>query len=57
MIWFSARAGIETSLAYTALFLALTAAGVALSWAFLARMGSSPVAPRESPALAGGHER
>jgi hypothetical protein len=56
MIWFSARAGIETPLAYTALFLALTAAGVALSWALLARMGSSPVAPRESPAMAGGHK-
>ena len=57
MIWFSARAGIETPLAYTALFLALTVAGVALCWAFLTRMGSSPVAPRESPAMAGGHER
>jgi hypothetical protein len=57
MIWFSARAGIETPPAYTALFLTLTVAGVALSWAFLARMGSSPVAPRESPARAGGHER
>jgi hypothetical protein len=56
MIWFSARAGIETPLAYTALFLALTVAGVVLSWAFLTRMGSSPVAPRESPAMAGGHE-
>ena len=35
MIWFSARAGIETPLAYTALFLALTVAGIVLSWAFL----------------------
>jgi len=57
MIWFSARAGIETPLAYTALFLALTAAGVALSWAFLTRMGSISGAPRESLAMAGGHER
>lgn len=57
MIWFSARAGIETPLAYTAFFLALTAAGVALSWAFLTRMGSISGAPRESLAMAGGHER
>jgi hypothetical protein len=40
MIWFSARAGIETPLAYTTLFLALTVAGIALSWVFLARIDS-----------------
>ena len=35
MIWFSARAGIATPPAYTALFLALTVAGLASSWVFL----------------------
>jgi hypothetical protein len=57
MIWFSARQGLGTPPAYTAFFVALTIAGLALTWAFLTRMGSRPVAPRESPAMAGGHER
>ena len=39
MIWFSARQGIPTPAAYSAFFLALTGAGLALSWAFLARIG------------------
>ena len=57
MIWFSARAGIETPLAYTALFLALTVAGVVLSWRFLAPIDSRFPATHESVVSMGGHER
>jgi hypothetical protein len=40
MIWFSARQGFGSPPAYTAFFVALTLAGVALSWVFLARIDS-----------------
>lgn len=58
MIWFSARQRFGTPPAYTALFVGLTLAGVALSWGFLGRIDSRPPATHEPNALAmGGHER
>ncbi|HET9708509.1 MAG TPA: hypothetical protein VFP39_09405 [Gemmatimonadales bacterium] len=58
MIWFSARQGFGSPLAYTAFFVALTLAGVALSWAFLAGIDSRPPATRESDVRTmGGYER
>jgi hypothetical protein len=58
MIWFSARQGIGTPPAYTALFVALTLAGVALSWRFLARIDARSPAPHASAVpTTGGHER
>ena len=39
MIWFSAQEGIASPLPYTALFVALTAAGAVLAWRYLAAMG------------------
>lgn len=58
MIWFSARQGFGTPPAYTAFFVALTLAGVALSWDFLAQIDPRPRAKHESGALTiGGYER
>ena len=58
MIWFSARQGFGSPPAYTAFFVALTLVGLALSWRFLTRIGSSPLVTRESTPMAmGGHER
>jgi hypothetical protein len=43
MIWLSARQGYEAPVAYTAVFLLLTAAGVVLTWWYLARFASRHV--------------
>jgi hypothetical protein len=47
MIWFSARQGFGSPPAYTAFFVALTLAGVVLTWAFLAQIVSGRAATRE----------
>jgi hypothetical protein len=58
MIWFSARQGFGTPPAYTALFVALTLAGVALSWRFLAQIDARPPATHAAAVpTTGGHER
>lgn len=58
MIWFSARQGFGSPPVYTVFFVALTLAGIALSWRFLIRIDSSPLVARESaPMATGGHER
>lgn len=57
MIWFSARQGFGTPPTYTAFLLALTLAGVALSWVFLARIDSRQTATHEAATLTmGGHD-
>ena len=58
MIWFSARQGFGSPPAYTAFFVALTLAGAALSWVFLARIDSrSPATHKVAARMLGGHER